>query len=326
MSGTDPRVGIVLRTKDRPVLLARALADIAAQSFSGWTLCVVNDGGEQEPFETAMAPALRRHGDRITVIRHPSPVGMEGSSNEAIAALATEFVVVHDDDDTWSPDFLARTVDHLDTHPSADGVTVRTTIIWERLEGWRLVETGREVFLPEQREVALTALLDFNRFVPISFLFRRSLLERVGQFDGGMAVLGDWDFHLRALPTSRIDYLDEEGLAFWHQRPGDDSAAGNTVISRRAEHDAADEMLRDRRLREWTAEHGPGLPLYLAWLSRRARREQDERAAEIRRRLDEIDARLDRLIDRVDAVAERGLIPLARRKYWALRARARRPV
>lgn len=40
-----PRVSVIMRTKDRDVLLRRALSDVARQTFTDWGLVIVNDGG-----------------------------------------------------------------------------------------------------------------------------------------------------------------------------------------------------------------------------------------------------------------------------------------
>jgi glycosyltransferase involved in cell wall biosynthesis len=39
---------------------------------------------------------------------------MEAASNAGIAACDSDYIVIHDDDDSWCPDFLERTVAFLD--------------------------------------------------------------------------------------------------------------------------------------------------------------------------------------------------------------------
>ena len=45
-SDLDATVGIITRTKDRPVLLKRALESVVNQSYEDWHLVIVNDGGD----------------------------------------------------------------------------------------------------------------------------------------------------------------------------------------------------------------------------------------------------------------------------------------
>ncbi len=46
-------VDIVMRTKDRPVFLARALDDVLAQTFTDWRLTIVNDGTLADLYQKA---------------------------------------------------------------------------------------------------------------------------------------------------------------------------------------------------------------------------------------------------------------------------------
>jgi glycosyltransferase involved in cell wall biosynthesis len=44
-----PTADVIIRTKNRPLFLARALDDVLAQEFSDWHLYVVQDGGDPAP-------------------------------------------------------------------------------------------------------------------------------------------------------------------------------------------------------------------------------------------------------------------------------------
>ena len=45
MSGENPLVSIIVRTKDRPKLLKRAIQSIASQTYKPVEVVLVNDGG-----------------------------------------------------------------------------------------------------------------------------------------------------------------------------------------------------------------------------------------------------------------------------------------
>ena len=105
-------VDIVMRTKDRPVFVRRALADILAQTFADWTLIIVNDGGDLAELEAVVAefPDL---GERVRYVDLPASSGRGASVMPGVDAGDSPLVNWHDDDDTWHPEFLARTVEHL---------------------------------------------------------------------------------------------------------------------------------------------------------------------------------------------------------------------
>ncbi|MFT4263741.1 MAG: glycosyltransferase family A protein [Nocardioides sp.] len=261
-------VGIVVRTKDRPHFLQRALRSITGQTYADWQAFIVNDGGDpagvREVVET-LDPANRA---RVTIIDHPTSLGRWSSANAGVTAGDTTYLVLHDDDDSWAPAFLETSVAYLDAHPLAPGVVSRVEIVWEeRAEapdgGIAFVETGREVFQEHLHDPLLGSTLLFNRFVPIGFLYRRALHDEVGLYDESLAVVGDWEFNLRVMSRWALTWLDGPPLAFWHQRPAAGGADGNSVIGSEGAHEKYDALVRDAALRQYAGEHGLGLVLYL---------------------------------------------------------------
>jgi glycosyltransferase involved in cell wall biosynthesis len=261
------RVGIVVRTVDRPEFLARALADIGEQSFRDFTVIVVNDGGNRRSVDAVVTASSIA--DRATVYDSRSPGGRCAAANTGIGALDTEFVVIHDDDDLWHPEFLARTVAWLDQHPDDLGVGVATAIVYEERRAGAWVETLRVPFWEGLDALRFIDLLEVNKAVPISLLYRRAVHDRVGDYDESLDAVEDWEFYLRVLAVGTLGFLGGEPLAFWTQRPGVSGADANSMFALEHLHARDDLAVRDRALREWVAANGAGLPLYLAEMERR---------------------------------------------------------
>lgn len=261
---TTPRVSIVIRTKNRSDFLARALASISAQSFGDWEAIIVNDGGDPAKVAALVAaiPAASTR-ERIRVIDHAESRGRWVSANAGVLAATGEYLVLHDDDDSWHRDFLARAVEYLDAHPDRQGVVSRIEIIWEREENGGFVVEEREEFQSQLTAPLLTDALLFNRFVPIGFLYRRSLHAEIGLYDEKLPVVGDWDFNLKVLSRGPLEYLGDRPLAYWHQRRGASGNAANSVAGARSDHAKYDASIREEALRHWVDENGSGLVLYL---------------------------------------------------------------
>ncbi len=263
MTQHSARVTIVTRTRDRATLLARALDDILAQTMRDWELVIVNDGGDIAPIDTLLSERDAHFAGRVRVIHRDEAHGMEAASNLAVAESTAALLAIHDDDDTWAPDFLEISASHLDAHPEAAAVVLPTEIVFEALDGDRLVETGREPFGVPHNAVTVFDLLLMNRMVPISMLLRRDAFDRLGGFDESLPVTGDWEFNLRLATHERIDYLPGEPRAFWHQRPSVQGNDANTV-SNQHEHWRVERLVRDRAIRAHLARTGGGDLLYLS--------------------------------------------------------------
>jgi glycosyltransferase involved in cell wall biosynthesis len=259
---TKPLVDIIVRTKDRPLFLDRAIRSILGQSFADWRAIIVNDGGDANAVQALVAgyPEL---GGRVTLIHHAQSLGRWPAANAGVNAGSAPLVVLHDDDDSWHPDFLSAGVAHLDAHPTAEGGVARIEIRWEERKGAGFETIRTEVFQPHLAAPMLTDLMLFNRFVPIAFLYRRTLHDAVGMYDESLPVVGDWVFNMRVLQRGPVDYFGLEPLAYWHQRPNATGTDGNSVIAESAQHGRWDGRLRESALREYIDEAGPGLPLYL---------------------------------------------------------------
>ena len=231
------RVAVIMRTKDRPLLLMRAIDSVINQTFSDWVLIVVNDGGNPAPVRQLLDERRAALEGRFMLINNPTSTGMENASNAGIANSASEFVVIHDDDDSWDPCFLERCVTHLDVvSPEIGGVVTHATVIIEEiLDGGSVIERDRFPY-KNIEAVDLPKLIVENQFPPISFLFRRSVINVVGHFDGKLPVLGDWDFHLRVAKRFQIDVVQEPLALYHHRVKNTDGDYGNTVVAGEGRH------------------------------------------------------------------------------------------
>ena len=265
----SPTVAVLVRTKDRPRFLRRALANIAEQTFTDYTVCVINDGGDESATRAILQASPLAHlleGDapRLMLIT-TSGGNMEAASNAGLAATDSKFVAIHDDDDLWAPEFLERTVKAL----RASEALICSTRVVERYER----ETPEGEFEVYEERIFHDGLPGFglqflyrtNRTVPIGILYRRRLHELVGPYDESLPVVGDWEFNLRAAAVTEMLLVDEP-LAYWSLRPQADGAEANSV-QRQAEHARFDASVRARAIRDDLQSGGrPGPYLYQAHL------------------------------------------------------------
>lgn len=299
MSNT-PRVAVVVRTKNRSMLLTRALADIFGQTFQDLAVVVVNDGGDPAPVDAIAGAYAHLPAGKLTVIHHGQSAGMEAASNAGIRATQSDYMVIHDDDDRWHPDFLLRTVEHLDAHPDVRGVSVRTEIVYEEISAGRILQTGSQPWCAELASITLSDMMTSNRMVPISFLYRRAVHETVGYYDEDLDAVGDWEFYLRFLSHYGIDLLHDEPLAYWCQRPSLDGDMGNSVIAAAEDHERFDRHVRDHHLRHEIRQGGLGSLLYLAEMAGA----QEAEARHARWVAEQLIEKVDRLAQRMDALED----------------------
>jgi len=265
------RVAVITRTKNRPILLNRAAVSVSNQSFKNLHWVVVNDGGRPEPVDQIVARA-RADGIATTVFHNPQSLGMEAASNLGIREADAEYLVIHDDDDSWEPDFLEATTAFLDTNTQYGGVITHSTKVIEEIDGQSVNILSTEPYNGDLSGVYLIDLAVVNRVPPISFVFRKTLYDELGGFNEELPVLGDWDFHLRFSCRADIGLIPL-ALANYHHRlnvSGENTVYGNSVVEGTDQHKKYDTWLRNKWLREDldSGRFGIGMMVGLAHLNK----------------------------------------------------------
>lgn len=250
---------ILMRTKDRPLFLRRALESVLGQTCVEWNLVIINDGGDQAALEDTLNPYRARLKGREHLVHFSVTEGRGKGKhlNAGLNASSSEFVAIHDDDDAWHPEFLTRVKSAIGEHKA---IVTQSYLIKERLENGTLTELSREIYEPWQKyAISLFRLAESLTFPPIAFFFRREVIKEIGAFDPELGPLEDWEFALRLLARFECPFL-EEPLAFYHQREaiaGGPSA--NSRMNAKEVYGRLDAEIRNRLLRQDLAEGRLGL-------------------------------------------------------------------
>jgi glycosyltransferase involved in cell wall biosynthesis len=190
---------------------------------------------------------------------------MEAASNLGIRATETPFVTFLDDDDTWNPLFLKRTIEHLQGSEKHQigGVVTQSLRINEAHVKNAILEKSRASFNSELTKVSLADLAQGNRFAINAFLYRRKCLEQIGAYDESLPVLGDWHFNLRFISQFPIDVL-AECLSHYHVRETSmEESSANTVVTGLEKHLYYQNLIRQKMISEDLKAQRVGIGLYM---------------------------------------------------------------
>lgn len=220
-------VAILMRTRNRPQMLMRAIASVVAQTFCDWHIIIINDGGDQ----AAVEDATRTSGaeSKITVIHHTNSRGMAAASNSGIAASKSTYIALLDDDDTWEPTFLAEALAVLYAEGSESkikGVATYTNQVSESITGEHISVKTKKPYPLQPPFISLSNLLLENQFTNLSFLYRRDVLDAIGCYDEEFILFDDWEFNIRFASHSDIAVLPRF-LANYHMRLQSDAAGAH---------------------------------------------------------------------------------------------------
>lgn len=187
LSIDGPAISVIVRTKDRPRLLAEALASLAASAYRRLEVVVVNDGGATVEIASAFPHPV------VRVDLAPGR-GRAAAANAGLEAATGAFVSFLDDDDLVEPDhfeILAGLV-------AGTGVEVAYTDaavgIWELGEkGWARAERR----LPYSRDYD-PDLLAVDNYIPLlTLVIERSAARAAGVWDESFPFFEDWEWLIR---------------------------------------------------------------------------------------------------------------------------------
>jgi GT2 family glycosyltransferase len=255
------RLGVVIPTMDRPALLARALASVAAQRLAPRAVVVVDNG--EQPAE--LPPTLR---EGIEILRTEPRIGSGRPRNLGTARLDTDWVAFLDDDDTWDPDYLAEIEAAIEA--ASETATAR---------GGADVVVGSLVTLGEdgaERRVRVfpdapagQRQLYFRNpgFSGQNIAVRRDLFLSIGGFDERLPASVDRDLGVRLMQAGARIVVAPRARALVREHTGaritDRILDGNAAFLRKHwRHMRPGEILRaGRRILRWRLRRARGLPL-----------------------------------------------------------------
>ena len=100
-------ISIIIPTKDRPILLKRAINSILKQNYQNWELLIINDSS------TKMS--INIEDPRIKIVSNNNKPGANGARNTGINLATGKYIAFLDDDDIWGQDKLLKQLKIMDS-------------------------------------------------------------------------------------------------------------------------------------------------------------------------------------------------------------------
>ncbi len=188
-------VSVIVVTRDRPRLLADALASVAAQRLAPLEVRLADDGSGAGPAALPDLPILE-----FTVL--DVQFGNPGAARNAAARGARgELLAFLDDDDRWRPDHLEGLVTAFED-PAVGFAWRDSLVIRENVRPDGVREAVESAMLASDWDEDRMRTNDY--LPPSAWGVRRGLFERLGGFDESFACSEDWDFVLRAARVTGV--------------------------------------------------------------------------------------------------------------------------
>lgn len=210
---TTPKVSVVVPAYNVSGYIQETLISLLLQTFPNFEVLVVDDGSSDDT--AAIVKKFEERDSRFQLLQK-SNGGLSSARNYGIRHAVGEYIALLDGDDVYHKDKLATHVDRLDRDADIGVVYSASQTI---------KDDGRPTFIslsgkPVHSNLMLALLC--KNFVGhgSNGVFRRCLVDEVGEFDEDLRSWEDVDFWLRIAATQKWGFYREKRiLCYYRVRP-----------------------------------------------------------------------------------------------------------
>jgi glycosyltransferase involved in cell wall biosynthesis len=193
---SDPLVSIVLPTHNGARYICEALESCINQSYSNWELIVVDDASTDNTPE--ILSRYVNQDSRIKTVTNAVNRKLPASLNIGFASATGALLTWTSDDNCYKESALETMVGFLESNPEVDIAYADVRHIDENGR-----DIGRHTAPPSDD-------LPYRNSVGACFLYRRRVLDMMGNYDESLFLAEDHEYWLRAFSTLRFHHLSED--------------------------------------------------------------------------------------------------------------------
>lgn len=187
------RLSVVISTYNRSAMLLQTLQSLVEQNVSryDWECVVVNNNSTDDTVERFEEFVTAHAGFNLRMVNEPSQ-GLSYARNRGIRETEGEYIVILDDDERISPDFIEAYIELFDTTP--DAVAAGGPIVAE-------YASQKPAWMSPYTERPIANTMYFGDEVKLfpkgripgggNMAIRRSAIRRYGVFDTSLGYVGE---------------------------------------------------------------------------------------------------------------------------------------
>jgi glycosyltransferase involved in cell wall biosynthesis len=195
-------VPVIIPCYNQAHYLGEAIASVMSQTYRNYEIIVVDDGSTDDTARVA----ARLAGVRCIGKKNG---GLAAARHAGVRASKGDYVIFLDADDRLLPDALAAEVNCLNSDTACAMAYGHVRLI----DG-----AGRWLASPEQVAVESDHYFELLRrnfiWTPGAVIYRRAVLDEVGEFNGAVSAAADYDLNLRLARDHAVRSLDRVVLEY----------------------------------------------------------------------------------------------------------------
>lgn len=196
-----PYISIIIPTYKRPEMLNRALQSVYDQTFQDYEVIVIIDGGAENYKITEL-----NKNSKVKVVINENNKGVSESRNIGIKNALGKYLAFLDDDDEYTPDFLAKTYEVISTCREEVGLSwCNVKHVYSKPENGK-VNISYKYTKYENNHNGKSQL--FEDFITIGLGFgvviKLECINKIGMFNSNLKFVDDTDLFLRIINSGYL--------------------------------------------------------------------------------------------------------------------------
>lgn len=211
-----PLISILVPVYNTPEeFLKQMIQSVRKQTYGNWELCLANANPSNEQV-TSILNLAKKKDKRIRVVDVPENEGIAQNTNAALRIATGDYTGLLDHDDLLTPDALYEVVKSVNENG-------RPEVLYSDED--KVSRDLSEHFQPHMKPDFNKDLLRSNNYITHFFVAARSLMNRIGGFDGAYNGAQDYDLILRC--TEQAEGIVHIPRVLYHWRVHKASTADN---------------------------------------------------------------------------------------------------
>ncbi len=215
-------VSVIIPCFNRANMLPVTINSVYNQSYRPIE-CIIVDDGSSDNTKEVVSELQKKLSSNLFSIRYlfQKNNGAPSARNLGTENSSGEFIQYLDSDDLIYPDKLNHQIEYLQTYTNIDGV----------YGDWDHGTLDNKVLIKGLKCDDMVAQFYGGRVIhTLSFLFRRSIVDKIGSWDTQLKRNQEVDFHLRGvLAGGHFEYLPQT-TGLWREHDGDRIINSNGLI------------------------------------------------------------------------------------------------
>lgn len=212
-------VSVIIPTRNRLILLQRAIESILSQTYKDFEIIVVDDDSDDSTSDVCRK-YIEQY-ENIKYIRNKKYVGGAEARNIGMHQARGNIIAFLDDDDEWLPQKLEKQIEVFHNNPSV-GI-VGSNYLWIDTDNNKIEK--KDVL---KKQSFKTLLID-NTLGSFSFIsIKKELFDKYGGIRTDMKSAQDWNFWLKLAPHTQI-YIVEDYLVKYYDYSGNPDRISSSI-------------------------------------------------------------------------------------------------